>query len=105
MYCAVNHTELIMNYNRTIEKLDQLEKRITHAVEFVTSLQSEYDTLQDQKKKLENKVTELKKSNNELSNQINDLKSLHEKSSKSFDKEEVRKKIDHMLEKFGELQL
>jgi hypothetical protein len=61
--------------------------------------------LLDQRKNLENKVAELKKSNNELSNQINDLKLLHEKSSKSFDKEEVRKKIDHMLEKFGELQL
>jgi FtsZ-binding cell division protein ZapB len=94
-----------MNNQRTIERLDQLETRITRAVEVVTSLRSECKTLRGKKQELEHKIAELIESNNELNNQINDLKSLHEKSSKSFDKEEVRKKIDHMLEKFGELQL
>ncbi len=94
-----------MNNNRTIERLDQLETHISRTVEFVTGLRSQVKTLRGEKEELENKVAELIESKNELTNQINDLKLLHEKSSKSFDKEEVRKKIDHMLEKFGELQL
>ncbi len=94
-----------MNERQDIERLDKLEKRVFKAAEFITDLKSERTTLQTQKTELENKIKELIESNKELSNQINDLKLLHEKSSKSFDKEEVRRKIDHMLEKFGELQL
>lgn len=94
-----------MDDNLNIGRMEQLETRVMRAVEFISELKEEKKTLQTQKKELEKKIEELIKSNKELSEKINDLKLLHEKSSKSFDKEEVRRKIDHMLEKFGELQL
>ncbi len=87
-----------MEQTKTYEVLEQLEKRISQAVENVTELR-------DEKVTLESKIEELKKSNIELSEQINNLKIKHEKYASSFNREEVRKKIDHMLEKFGELQL
>ena len=87
-----------MEQTKTYEVLEQLEKRISQAVENVTELR-------DKKVTLETQIEELKKSNIELSDQINDLKIKHEKYASSFNREEVRKKIDHMLEKFGELQL
>lgn len=94
-----------MDDNLNIGRMEQLEKRILKAVDFISELKTEKKNLENQKTELENKIEELIKNNKELSNKINDLKLLHEKSSKSFDKEEVRRKIDHMLEKFGELQL
>lgn len=94
-----------MDDNLNIDRMEQLEKRVLKAIDFISELKTEKKTLETRKTELEKKIEELMKSNKELSNQINDLKLLHEKSSKSFDKEEVRRKIEHMLEKFGELQL
>ena len=85
--------------------MEQLERRISRAVEKVTALRSECVSLRNEKSELESQIEELKQSNIELSDQINDLKILRDKSAASFNREEVRKKIDHMLEKFGELQL
>jgi FtsZ-binding cell division protein ZapB len=94
-----------MERSNTLEVLEQLERRISRAVEFVTALRSECRALRNEKTLLESKIEELTKENIELSNHINDLKMQREKYDKSFNREEVRKKIDHMLEKFGELQL
>ena len=94
-----------MEQVKTLEVMEQLERRISQAVERVTALRSECMTLRNEKSELESKIEVLKKSNIELSDQISDLKSKHEKYAGSFNREEVRKKIDHMLEKFGELQL
>ncbi|MGD8414884.1 MAG: cell division protein ZapB [Candidatus Latescibacterota bacterium] len=90
---------------KTLEVMEQLERRISQAVERVTALRSECNALRNEKSDLETKIEELKKSNIELSDQITDLKIQQEKYAGSFNREEVRKKIDHMLEKFGELQL
>jgi len=94
-----------MEQAKTLEVLEQLERRISRAVEKVTALRSECMTLRNEKSELETQIEELKKSNIELSDQINNLKIIHDKNAASFNREEVRKKIDHMLEKFGELQL
>ncbi len=94
-----------MNQAKTLELMEQLERRISRAVEKVTALRSECKGLRNEKSDLESQIEELKKNNIELSDKINDLKIQHEKSAGSFNREEVRKKIDHMLEKFGELQL
>jgi FtsZ-binding cell division protein ZapB len=90
---------------KTLKVMEQLERRISQAVERVTALRSECNALRNEKSDLETKIEELKKSNIELSDQITDLKIQQEKYAGSFNREEVRKKIDHMLEKFGELQL
>ncbi|MCK5406690.1 MAG: cell division protein ZapB [Candidatus Krumholzibacteria bacterium] len=94
-----------MDQTKTLEVLGQLERRISHAVEMVTALRSECRTIKSEKTNLEDKIKELKAENIELSNHINDLKIQREKIAGSFNREEVRKKIDHVLEKFGELQL
>jgi FtsZ-binding cell division protein ZapB len=94
-----------MEPSKSLDVLEQLERRISRAVERVTALRSECNTLRKDKTSLESQIKELKESNSELSDQINNLKIKHEKYAGSFNREEVRKKIDHMLEKFGELQL
>ena len=94
-----------MDRVKTLEVMEQLERRISQAVERVTALRSECKVLRNEKSDLELKIEELKKSNIELSDQLTDLKIQQEKYAGSFNREEVRKKIDHMLEKFGELQL
>jgi FtsZ-binding cell division protein ZapB len=94
-----------MDQTKTLEVLGQLEKRISHAVEKVTALRSECQALKNEKTNLEDKIKTLKTENIELSNHVNDLKIQREKIAGSFNREEVRKKIDHLLEKFGELQL
>ena len=94
-----------MESSKSFEVLEQLERRISRAVERVTALRSECNSLRSDKTDLESQIEALKKSNIELSGQINDLKIIHDKNAGSFNREEVRKKIDHMLEKFGELQL
>ena len=94
-----------MDQTKALEALGQLERRISRAVEMVTAMRSECRTLKKEKSDLENKIKELQAENIELSNQMNDLKMQREKIAESFNREEVRKKIDHMLEKFGELQL
>jgi FtsZ-binding cell division protein ZapB len=94
-----------MERTKSLEVMEQLERRISQAVERVTALRSECMTLRNEKSELESKIVELKENNIELSDQIADLKIIQEKYAGSFNREEVRKKIDHMLEKFGELQL
>ena len=94
-----------METTKTLGDLEQLERRISRAVELVTALRSECRTLRNERTDLESKIEDLHNKNIELSNHINDLKIQREKYDKSFNREEVRKKIDHMLEKFGELQL
>ena len=85
--------------------LGKLEKKIFSAIEKVETLRAENSTLRDEQQNLNTKIEELKKSNIELSEQINNLKIKEEQYMSSFNREEVRRKIDHMLEKFGELQL
>lgn len=94
-----------MDHSRTFDKLEQLAKRVSQATDSLTTLRTRCESLQEEKRELENKIKELNDSNKQITNQINDLKLFHERSSKSFDKEDVRKRIDHMLEKFAELQL
>jgi FtsZ-binding cell division protein ZapB len=94
-----------MERANTLEVLEQLERRISRAVETVTALRSECRALNNEKTNLEIQVQELQQTNIKLSDKLNDLKIKQEEYANSFNREEVRKKIDHMLEKFGELQL
>jgi FtsZ-binding cell division protein ZapB len=94
-----------MDRTNTLEVLEQLERRISSAVEKVTALRSECRALQNEKTSLETQVEDLQQTNIKLSDKLNDLKTKQEEYANSFNREEVRKKIDYMLEKFGELQL
>jgi chromosome segregation ATPase len=88
-----------------IEKLSLLEERIAQTTQRFTHLKGQYQALEDQKQSLELEIERLRSTNRELSDQLGRLKSNHEKLVGSFQKEEVRKRIDRVLEKLGELQL
>jgi hypothetical protein len=94
-----------MEPTRALERLALLEERITETTDRLAQIKALYSTLQGQKELLEKEFNELRSANSELTDKINHLKLIHEQNANSFDKEEVRKKIDRMLEKFGELQL
>jgi cell division protein FtsB len=94
-----------MEPTRALERLALLVERISETTHRLSSLKDLYRTLQGQKEQLEKELDELRFANSELTDKINDLKLIHEEHANSFDKEEVRKKIDRMLEKFSELQL
>lgn len=94
-----------MEPTRALEKLTLLEERISETSSRLSSIKDLYASLQGQKELLEKELDELRSANSELNDKINHLKLIHEENASSFDKEEVRKKIDRMLEKFGELQL
>lgn len=88
-----------------IEKLSMLEERIAQTTERFSKLKNQYQALQEQRETLEQEIERLRASNHELSEKLNHLKTNHEKLIGSFQKEEVRKRIDRVLEKLGELQL
>jgi len=83
----------------------RLEQRMDATSQKLAELTAKYDSLVAEKGRLEHEISTLRTNNQELSDNIHELKLLQQKNSSSFDKEEVRKKIDRMLEKFGELQL
>ena len=88
-----------------IEKLSVLEERIAQTTQRFTHLKDQYQALQDHKQSLELEIERLRSTNREPSDQLGRLKTNHEKLVGSFQKEEVRKRLDRVLEKLGELQL
>lgn len=88
-----------------IEKLSLLEERIAQTTQRFTHLKDQYQALHDQKETLELEIERLRSSNRELSDKLGRLKTNHEKLVGSFQKDEIRKRLDHVLEKLGELQL
>jgi cell division protein FtsB len=94
-----------MDSTKAIEKLSVLEERIEQTSERFAHLKDRYQAMQDQKASLEREIERLRTTNRELAERINHLKANHEKIITSFHKEEVRKRIDRVLDKLGELQL
>jgi cell division protein FtsB len=88
-----------------IEKLSVLETRITQTAERFAQLKEQYRAMQEQRSSLEREIDRLKSANRELNEKISHLKSNNDKTLSSYHKEEVRKRIDRVLEKLGELQL
>jgi predicted nucleic acid-binding Zn-ribbon protein len=88
-----------------LEKLSLLEERIAQTTQRFSHLKNQFQALQDQKASLELEIERLRSTNRELSDKIGHLRSDHEKLAGSLQKEEVRKRLDRVLEKLGELQL
>jgi cell division protein FtsB len=88
-----------------IEKLSMLENRIAQTAERFAQLKEQYRALQDQKDALERELDRLKGANRDLNEKVSHLKVNQEKILSSFQKDDVRKRIDRVLEKLGELQL
>lgn len=94
-----------MELPETQDGFEQLEQRISRAMAVMSEMRTECGALRRDNAILQSEIEVLKKSNIELLSQLNDLQIQQLQRASSFDKEEVRKKIDHVLEKFGELQL
>ena len=94
-----------METTPAIERLSMLESRITQTAERFAHLKDQYRALQEQRDALERELDKLKNANRELNEKIVDLKAGQEKLLGSFQKDEVKKRIDRVLEKLGELQL
>jgi FtsZ-binding cell division protein ZapB len=88
-----------------IEKLTILEERIAQTSERFAQLKDKYQALQDQKDTLEREMERLQSANQELTERIGSLKTSHDRIVSSLHKEEVKKRLDRVLEKLGELQL
>jgi len=94
-----------METTPAIEKLSMLENRIEQTAERFAHFKDQYRALQEQRNSLERELDKLKSANRELNEKIDHLKSNHDQILSSFHKEDVRKRIDRVLEKLGELQL
>jgi cell division protein FtsB len=88
-----------------LEKLNLLEDRIAQTTERFARLKEQYRVLQNQKETLEREIDGLRDTNREMNERISHLKMSNERIVSSLHKEEVKKRIDRVLEKLGELQL
>ena len=88
-----------------LEKLTVLEERIAMTTERFAQLKDQYRAMQEQKDILEHEIERLRSANQELTERIGNLKSSQERIVSSLHKDEVKKRLDRVLEKLGELQL
>lgn len=89
---------------QSLEKIDRLQTKIEETLERLTDLADRCETLQRNNAVLEERVETLQNRNIALSREIDELR-----ASRAGDEgdhsEEILRRIDRMLEKFGELQI
>jgi len=90
---------------RVLDQLATLEERISETARRFSSMKAQYRALQEQKRMLERELEGLRSANRELTERINDLESNDPTDAETFNREEVRRTIDRVLERFGELPL
>jgi cell division protein FtsB len=90
---------------RALDQLATLEERISETARRFSSMKAQYRDLQEQKRLLERELDALRSSNRELAERIHNLESIDQTDAETFNKEEVRRTIDRVLERFGELPL
>ena len=89
-----------------IAKLDLLETKISQTVQKLTELNSQCNALRTSNDELVEELETLRKTNRDLSTRIDQLVVENEtRSNEDGSKEQIIKRIDKMLEKFGELQI
>jgi FtsZ-binding cell division protein ZapB len=91
---------------KSLTKLDLLEAKIGQTVKRLSELSSRCDTLKRNNEELTQELEGLRGTNRRLTEQIDQL--IVDKETRSMEdggKEEIIKRIDKMLEKFGELQI
>ena len=86
-----------------LEKIETLEAKVEAAVELITELKTRSETLQRNNAVLQERVEALQHRNIALSREIDELKAAREDEGGS--RQEIIRRIDRMLEKFGELQI
>ena len=89
-----------------LKKFELLEEKIARTVEKIGELNTLCLSLRQEKDDLAVQVKNLENNNIELSEKLIELDTAkQEVAENSHDKKEILKKIDRMLEKFGELQI
>ncbi|MEJ2721441.1 MAG: cell division protein ZapB [bacterium] len=87
-------------------KLDLLEAKIGQTAKKISGLVSRCDALKRENEQLNDELETLREKNRSLATQIDNLAAENETRAKQGGgKEEIIKRIDKMLEKFGELQI
>lgn len=88
------------------ELLDRLETKIAKTISRITELQERCDALQKDNEHLAAQLAGAKKQNSQLTEQMAELKAASQiAGAASVRESEALKRIDRMLEKFGELQI
>ncbi|UCH85699.1 MAG: hypothetical protein JSW50_08450 [Candidatus Latescibacterota bacterium] len=87
-------------------KLDLLETKIGQTVQKLSQLTTQHDELKKINEELLEDMENLRNRNKDLTNRINSLEvEIETRAKKDGSKEQIIKRIDKMLEKFGELQI
>jgi FtsZ-binding cell division protein ZapB len=89
---------------QSLEKFDRLEQKIEQALQRLTDLTDRHETLQRSNALLQERVQMLQNRNIALSREIDELRAATAANEDDHG-EEILKRIDRMLEKFGELQI
>jgi FtsZ-binding cell division protein ZapB len=89
---------------QSLEKIDRLQVKIEETLERYVELSERCETLQRTNGVLQERVEALQNRNIALSRELDELRAASA-SDDGDHSEEILKRIDRMLEKFGELQL
>lgn len=87
-----------------LEKIDRLQAKIEETLRRYTELSERCETLQRSNAVLQERVQTLQSRNIALSREIDELRAASASNNEDHS-EEILKRIDRMLEKFGELQI
>jgi len=88
---------------QSLEKIDRLQTKIEETLRRLTELNERCEALQSKTAVLQERVEALQHRNIALSREIDELRSA--KPDDEDHSEEILRRIDRMLEKFGELQI
>lgn len=87
-----------------LENLERLEAKVEEAVRKLTWYKARCESLERDTRLLQEDIETLQERNNGLSKEVEELRELNA-ANDGGDKEEIIRRIDKMLEKFGELQI
>jgi FtsZ-binding cell division protein ZapB len=91
---------------KKLERLDALESKVSKAAETVAELHLRCRKLAQDRERLEKDVADLTDRNNDLAQQVVGLNAKRERGSgRAAQEKKILRKIDRMIEKFGELQV
>ncbi len=89
---------------KSLEQLERLEEKVDEAVRMLAEFHTRCESLQKNNAVLQERVETLQHRNIALSREIDELKAAQEDDG-GDSREEIIRRIDRMLEKFGELQI
>ena len=87
-----------------IENLERLETKVEEAIRKITWFKARCESLERENRLLQEDKETLEETNARLSGELEDLQEKNAADDGS-DREEIIRRIDKMLEKFGELQI